>query len=312
MDLRQMRYFVMLAEELNFSRAAARLHIAQPPLTRQIKAIESDLGAVLFNRTSKGVELTNAGRTLLVEASHVLDMARRAEERTRLAGGGFIGQLDVGIFGSAVLDVVPRILSLFHQRRPQVKIAIFNQTKAEQIQALRERVISVGFNRLVPEEPDIAVEVVLHERVLVGLHESSPLCRKASVSVKDLANEPMILYPNLSMHGLAQEVISAFHAEGVALQVAFHVEDVLTCIALVSSGFGSCITAESAANLRLPNVVYKPLVSRFLRDLELSCLYRRNDESPILAEFLKTVRSFQPQRLRPGADVDSIDGHGAL
>ncbi|WP_299763031.1 LysR substrate-binding domain-containing protein [Ramlibacter sp.] len=295
MDLRQMKYFVALAEELNFGRAAARLHMAQPPLTRQIRAIEEQLGAVLFLRTSRGVELTEAGRVLLAEAPNVLSLARRAEDRTRQAGQGLIGQLDVGIFGSAVLDVIPRILARFHRDRPQVKISLHNQTKAEQIQALRERRIAVGFNRLVPEEPGLAVEVVLRERMMVGLHESHPLCARKVVSVRDLHGQPMILYPNLPMPGLAQEVMDAFRADGVRLEIAQQVEDVLTCVALVASGFGSCITTESAASLRLPGIVYRPFRSALLKDLELSCLYRQDDTSPILADFLALVRSFRSE-----------------
>lgn len=291
-----MRYFQVLAEELHFARAASRLRIAQPPLSRQIKAIEGELGTALFLRTPKGVELTQAGRTLLAEVPNILDLASRAEERTRLAGRGVIGQLDVGIFGSAVLDVIPRILSRYRQARPRVKITLFNQTKAEQILALRERGIMVGFNRLVPDEPDLAVETVLRERMLVALHESSPLCTKRSVSIRDLADQPMILYPNLPMPGLAQEVMAAFHGEGVRLEVAQHVEDVLTSVALVASGFGACITTESAASLRLPGVVYRPLRSKTLHDIELSCLYRRGDSSPILADFLAMVRTFRRER----------------
>jgi DNA-binding transcriptional LysR family regulator len=113
-----MRYFLALAEELNFGRAAARLHMAQPPLTRQIRAIEEELGTELFVRTPKGVELTAAGQTLLDEVPNILSLAERARERTQRAGQGLTGQLDVGIFGSGVLDVIPRLLAAFHQARP--------------------------------------------------------------------------------------------------------------------------------------------------------------------------------------------------
>jgi len=292
-----MRYFVALAEELNFGRAAARLHMAQPPLTRQIKDIENQLGTTLFLRTPKGVELTTAGKMLLSEVPNVLAMAQRAEDRTRLAGDGFIGQLDVGIFGSAMLDVIPRILARYHQERPLVQISLLNQTKAEQIQALRDRAITVGFNRLVPDEPDLGVEIVLRERMLVGLHESHPLCRQSVVSIHDLSDQPMIVYPNLPIPGLAQEVANAFRTEGARLDIVQAVEDVLTCVALVASGFGSCITTESAASLRLPGMVYRPLKSKVLKDIELSCLYRKGDPSPILADLLRIVRTFREERI---------------
>ncbi|MDO9315081.1 MAG: LysR family transcriptional regulator [Burkholderiaceae bacterium] len=292
MDLRQMRYFQVLAEELNFGRAAARLHMAQPPLTRQIQALESDLGAALFERTPRGVLLTTAGQTLYDEVPNILGLVARARSRTEQAGQGRLGRLDVGIFGASILNVIPRVLSRFRAEHPEVELFLHTMTKAEQIEALRERRITVGFNRLVPEEPDIAVRIVLRERYLVALPAAHRLCEQAEITLPDMAGEPLILYPNLPMAGLAQLVLAAFAREGVVVRVVQQVEDVLTSIALVSSGFGLCITTASAASLQLPHVEYRPLKSRLLHDIDLSCLYRRDDASPILREFLEVVGRF--------------------
>lgn len=289
MDLKDMRQFLAVAEERNFTRAAERLHMAQPPLSRQIKALEEEMGAPLFLRTPAGVELTEAGQTLLDEVPNLLRMAQRATERTRRAAQGLTGQLDVGLFGSGVLDVIPRLLAHFHQQRPQVRIVLHNLTKAEQLQALRERRISVGFNRLVPPEPDLAVETVLREPLVVAMLASHRLAGRKVIGVADLDGEPMILYPNVPLHGLAQEVAEAFQQEGAALAVEQEVEDVVTAVALVASGFGLTITTRSASSLRLPGVVFVPFRSRSLRDLELSCLYRRADPSPVLRMFLEVV-----------------------
>ena len=177
MDLRQMRYFLALAEERNFTRAAERLHMAQPPLTRQIRALEDELGATLFVRTNKGVDLTEAGQALFDEVPNLLSLAQRAKERTVAASQGLSGRLDVGIFGSGVLDVIPRILARFHAERPEVKIVLHNLTKTEQIEALRERRISVGFNRLVPPEDDLKVETILRESMTVALPAAHPLAQ---------------------------------------------------------------------------------------------------------------------------------------
>ncbi|MGO4329546.1 LysR substrate-binding domain-containing protein [Cupriavidus sp. 2TAF22] len=290
MDLKQMRYFLAVAEERNFTRAAARLHMAQPPLTRHIHALEEELGAALFVRTAKGVELTEAGTALLEEVPNVLSMARRASEKAQRAGRGLIGRLDVGIFGSGLLNVIPVLLARFHKARPEVRIGLHNMGKAEQIEALRERRITVGFNRLVPNEPDLMVETVLRETMLVALPEHHRLGKKPVLTLKDLDSEPMILYPNAPLPGLAQEVMSAFRSEGVRLVIEQEVEDVVTAVALVAGGFGLCVTTESASNLRLPGVVYKPLRSRVLKDIELSCLYRRDDQSQILQAFLNVAR----------------------
>ncbi|HEX7932416.1 MAG TPA: LysR family transcriptional regulator [Paraburkholderia sp.] len=293
MDLKQMRYFQAVAEERNFGRAAERLHIAQPPLTRHIQALEAQLGVTLFLRSSRGAELTEAGETLLAEVPNILALAKRAEEQTQLAGQGLIGRLDVGIFSAGILQAIPQLLATFHTERPQVKIGLHNLTKMQQLDALRERRINIGFNRLVPMADDIAVETVLEEPYLVALYEGHPLATKDAIRLGDLDGERMILYPNAPVHGLAEEIAAAFHDERITLRVEQEVEDVVTCIALVASRFGVCITTASAANLRLPGVVYKPLRSARLRHIALNCLYRRGDESPTLHGFLEVIDRFR-------------------
>lgn len=295
MDIKQMRYFLMLAQELNFGRAAEKLHITQPPLTRHIKALENELGVTLFMRTPKGAELTEAGRALLEEVPNILSLTQRAKEKTQLAQEGFIGRLDVGFFSSGVLNAIPRLLGGFRERSPKVKIGLYNMTKIQQIAALRERRISIGFNRLVPDEEDLAVEIVLREPFLVALYRGHRLCAQDSVSLQDLDDEPMVVYPNAPLYGLGQEIAAAFRAEGVRFRVEQDTEDIVTCLALVASNFGVCITTQSAETLNLPNVVYKPLKSRVLRDIELCCMYRRHDTSPILQAFLAHVRQFRAE-----------------
>ncbi len=299
MDLKQMRYFLALAEERNFTRAAERLHMAQPPLTRQIRALEEDLGADLFVRSAKGVTLTEAGDALLAEVPNLLALAERAKQQALKASRGQSGQLDIGIFGSGVLDVIPRILARFHAERPEVKIVLHNLSKTEQMAALRERRISVGFNRLIPPEDDLKVETVLREPMTVALPEKHPLARRAEVTIPDLSDVPLILYPRLPIAGLAQMVMQAFVREKAVLRVEQEVEDVLTAVALVAGGFGVCVAAASSASLRLPGVVYRPLVSQHLREIELSCLYRRSDQSPLLAAFIAVVREFAASARAP-------------
>jgi len=299
-DLRQMRYFLALAQERNFGRAAERLHMSQPPLTRQIRTLERDIGTPLFIRTTKGVDLTEAGKTFLEEVPNLLALAERAQERTLRAGQGMTGRLEVGIFTASVLGAIPRILARFHAERPDVQIGLHTMTKPAQIEALKERRITVGFNRLVPPVPGIKVATVLREKLVVGLHASHPLCAKDRISLADLEDQPMILYPNLPIPGLAQQVEDAFRREKRRLRVVQEVEDVLTCLALVSAELGLCITTEPAMDLRLPNVSYRPLNSRWLRDVELSCLYREDDQSPLLHAFLAVARaSASEPRIEP-------------
>ena len=166
MELRHLRYFCAVAKELNIGRAAATLHISQPPLTRQIQQLEDELGAQLFKRSVKGMELTDAGRTLYADAKNILALAELATERTRRAAQGLIGRLDVGIFGSGVFDVVPRVLLRFRQAFPDVKVVLHTLDKAEQFEALRERRITIGFDRVVPKFPGIGSRVVMWEKLV--------------------------------------------------------------------------------------------------------------------------------------------------
>lgn len=298
MDLRQMRYFLALAQERSFSRAAERLHMAQPPLSRQIRQLEEDLGTPLFLRTPRGVELTEAAESLLQDVPNILALSQLARERALRAGKGLTGDLQVGIFGSGVLHVIPLLIGRFHALRPDVRIHLHTLTKGEQIQALREHRIMVGFHRLPPAEPDLAVRRVLREPMYVGMHEDHALASQAQVSIADLADEPMVLYPNTPLAGLAQEVMNAFRREKVALRIAQEVEDVTTCVALVSARLGLCITTESGTMLRLPGVVFRPLKSRYLKDIALSCVYRQADRSPVLAAFLEVVKDY-PEGSKP-------------
>lgn len=295
MDLRRLKSFVVLAEELNFNRAAVRLHISQPPLTRQIQLLESELGAALFDRQPKGLVLTAAGSTLLSDARRILGMADAAKDRAAQAGRGEIGRLDVGIFGSAIFHHIPRLLLQFRSRYPQVQISLHEQTKAEQIQALRERRLTIGFNRHVRPAPDLVVEPVYQEPLLVALHGDHPMAQQAAISIRELSAQPLILYPNNTREGFADHVLSLFYHEGLQAQVELEVKDVVTAVALVSSGFGLCVTPEAASSLQLPGVVYRPLKAEPAPTVELVCVYRRDDASPVLTAFLETVRQFQPQ-----------------
>lgn len=296
MDLKQMRYFLALAQERNFSRAAQRLRMAQPPLTRQIHAIEEELGTPLFVRNTKGVELTEAGEVLLADVPNILALAKRSEERVRLAGKGHIGRLEVGTFGSSILHVVPRILLNFHKLRPDVRIGLHNLERKEQIRALREREISIGFARFVPSEPDLVIETVQRDPLLVVLYEGHPLCSKATITMRDIDNEPLILYPIFPAPSLAHRLIEAFRRGRARLNVVQHVEDVVTAVALVAAGFGICVTTGAGSSLSLPGVVYRPFRAPHLRDIELSCFYRRGDNSPVLREFLDVLRDYTISR----------------
>ena len=299
MEIRHLRYFATLAEELNFSRAAERLHISQPPLTRQIQQLEQELGSRLFRRNTRGVELTPAGEALLQDARRILDMVDSAKDRACKLRLGQIGRLDVGVFGSAILNHIPRVLLEFRNRYPNVEIVVHQQTKAEQILALRERRLTIGFNRRLPAEPDIVAETVLVEPLVVAMLETHPLASRGALRIADLEGEPIILYPSNTRPGFGDDVMSLFRDEGIEPNVVQEVTDVVIAIGLVASGFGICVTPHAASSLNLPGLVYRPIDADPSPSIDLTCLYRRDDDSPILHAFLSIVRETRLQPARP-------------
>ncbi|WP_374495504.1 LysR substrate-binding domain-containing protein [Zoogloea sp.] len=293
MDLRHLRYFVAVAEEQNIGRAAARLHISQPPLTRQIQQLEEELGVTLFNRTPRGMELTQAGQLFLEEARNIRSLVEQATERTQRAGQGKLGRIDVAIFGSAILDAIPKLLLAFRTRHPDVKVVLHTMTKAEQIAALRQRRISVGFNRMLAPLDDLETRQVTTEKLLLAVRADHPLARQASIAFAELRDHPLVLFPTGGRPSFIDKVIGLCSDRGFQPQISQEVGDAVTGVALVAGGFGVCLVPESATTLQFPGVVYAPLSDtppNFFVDL--SCVYRRDDSSPILAAFLNTVAEY--------------------
>jgi DNA-binding transcriptional LysR family regulator len=298
MDLRHLRYFIAVAEEENIGRAANRLHISQPPLTRQIQQLEDELGVRLFRRTPKGMELTQAGELFLEEARNIRAVVEQATERTQRAGQGKLGRLDVAIFGSAILDAIPKLLLSFKNTHPEVKVVLHTMTKAEQIDALRQRRITVGFNRMLGPLDEIGTELVTTEALLLAVHERDPLSTLPAIPFRALAENPMVLFPTGARPNFVDKVMALCHERGFEPLVSQEVGDAVTGVALVASGFGVCLVPESATTLKIPGVTYRSFIDAPSQAfVDLSCIFRLDDQSPILRAFLDTVRAFRDSEL---------------
>lgn len=298
-DLRQLRYFVAVAEEANIGRAAARLHISQPPLTRQIQQLEADLGVVLFTRTPKGMELTPAGELFLDEARNIQSLVEQATERTQRAGQGRLGRIDVAIFGSAILDVIPEVLMAFRNRYPDVKVVLHTMTKAEQIEALRQKRISVAFNRLLEEQPDLEMRLVTSQRIMLAVPIHHPLAQLDTVSFPDIAPFPLVIFPTGTRPSFIDKLMGMCAQAGFRPNVSQAVGDTVNAVALVACGFGICVVPSSASTLRVPGVAYRELTDIPDGHVDLTCFYRKGDTSPILAGLLDVVDEYR-QRTTPG------------
>lgn len=293
MDLRHLKYFIAVAEELNIGRAALRLHISQPPLTRQIRQLEEELGVQLLLRTPRGVELTHAGEVFLGEARNVRALLEQAVEKARRAGEGKLGRLDIGIFGTGIISAIPRMLQQFRAGYPDVRVVLHTLGKDEQIEALRQKRLDVAFNRIVKPQPDLQSELILSEPVYLALNRDHPLAAAASVSFQALAGQPLILYPTGTPPNFVDRVVSLCRERGFTPDISQVVGDAITAIALVAGGFGLSVVAESATSLQLPGVVYRPFADAPDANLDLSCIYRKDDASPLLHAFLGVIRGYR-------------------
>lgn len=297
MDLRQIRYFLALATELNYTRAASQLNISQPPLTRHIQQLEHSIGVMLFERSTRGVALTQAGKIFLEEARKIVSLADQAVNKTKLAHQGQLGRLDIGIFGSSTFSVIPTLLIELRKTHPNIIISLQNTTKTQQVDGVREKHLDIGFNRIYPSVPDLVVETVMIEDLYVAVHKDHPLAHRRIIEMKDLVDQPFILFPNNVRPSFSDSVIMLCSNEGFTPSVAHEVEDVITAIALVSAGLGIAIVPESAIGLKLSGVRYHLLRSVDAK-VDLSCVYRPDNTSPAFAAFLEKVHMLHSGKLK--------------
>ncbi|MDB5755138.1 MAG: LysR family transcriptional regulator, partial [Massilia sp.] len=289
LDLRQLRYFVAVAEELHFGRAAARLHMTQPPLSQTIQALEELLGAALFLRTRRSVELTPAGQALLPEARRMLAHAAEMPELVRAAAAGESGRLSLAFVSSADYSVLPPFLRSYRAHYPQVQIVLQEATSDLQIEDLLHNRIDAGL--LIPPLPEKArAELdylkVLDEPLILAAPAGLDALRGAGpVWLKDLPRLPLIIFPRPISPALHDAILACLRAAGITPEIGQQAIQMQTIVSLVSAGMGLALVPQSVSNLMRPGVEY-----RALRDpspqVETGLAWRRDNRSPVLLGFL--------------------------
>jgi DNA-binding transcriptional LysR family regulator len=263
MELRHLRYFVGVAEELHFGRAAVRLGISQPPLSHQIHALEEELGVRLFDRSSRNVKLTDAGVLFLAEAKATLIQAERAVTVARRAAAGEVGELAIGFNASA--PFVPRIaraLFDFRQGWPEVHMTLTELSWSAQSRALEDGTIDVGITRSFSKpspQPGITATLLLEERLVVALRPDHRLAAQTTLSLSDLRGEPLVFYARDLSGGFTDALFRLLREAGVEPKIAQDVREVSTLFGLVAAGVGLTVVAESLCALQAANIVYRPL-----------------------------------------------------
>ena len=258
-ELRGLQCFVTLAEELNFSRAAERLHIAQPALSQQIRALEDRVGTQLIDRTRRPLRLTEAGQYLATEARQILGSLAEVTHGALEIGVGRRGWLSVGFTRSSMYSVLPPALKAFHQAYPQVELKLFEMLTDEQTDALRDMRIHIGIGRQPLAVPGYTTLPLLRERLVVLMASDHPLAKRKKVRIDELADTPLILYPKHQNAQFKRTVQALYRDAGVTPFVAHQAYEIQTAIALVAAGLGVTVVGESVARHGRADVVARHL-----------------------------------------------------
>ncbi|AZE65839.1 LysR family transcriptional regulator [Pseudomonas synxantha] len=260
LDLRKLRYFLTVAEELHFGRAALRLHLAQPPLTRQISALETELGFKLFDRTSRTVTLTAQGRAFLPYARSVLEQVELAQVIAGKLAAGTAGQLTLGYVSSIALsDLFSRAIQAFAQRFPDVQLTLVECASGGLGAQVADGRLDIGLSRLLPKSTDVQVLSLGEERLVAAVSSDSPLASQATVSLAQLSTYPLILFPADYGSGLNQSIEQLFRHHGHPLRPGPTGRQITSIIALVAAGQGVALVPDCTQSLMNRGVTYKPM-----------------------------------------------------
>lgn len=251
MDLRQLRYFVAVARERNFTRAAEQLNIAQPPLSRQIQLLEEEVGVPLLIRNTRPVRMTDAGRLFYEQAVQVLGRVKQMKETTRQVGLHQRSVLSIGFVGSVLYGGLPTLMRKLRENAPELDIQMVELMSLQQIEALKEGRIDIGFGRVHHSDPNVAGIVMREERLAAVVPLSSPLARESTpLPLHALDGQKLIVYPKEPRPGFADQVLNVLHGHGVQIGDVLEVREIQTALGLVAAEFGVCVVPSSARQMR--------------------------------------------------------------
>lgn len=305
MELRHVRYFVAVAEEKSFTRAAEKLMIAQSPLSQQIKKLEHELGVELFVRTTRSVQLTHAGSVFYERARLLLARSDEAMADAKKAAEGQLGRLSLGFTGTATYELLPALVRAFQERNPDVQLELHSEMLTPaQAEALLEGRIDVGVLRPPVKAEGLVVEVVREEPLVVLMPTQHPLAGARSISLAELAGETFISYPSNPPSSVYGVVVDACRRAGFVPKVRQELAETASMVAMVAAGMGIALVPESVRQLRINGATYRRLASPQVT-VQLALAYREGEVSPVVRRYLETARSVIRSRDRAAAPAVS-------
>lgn len=288
----------MVAETLNFRAAAERLNISQPPLSRAIQDLELRLGVGLFQRNRRNVALTRAGAQFLADIQAVLSGMEKAVESVRLAERGMQGQINIGYFGSLIYRFVPWVLSDFQDRYPLVEPRLHNLAKDQQVAALLEGRIDIGFARQYPVRAGLTSEALVDEPLVLATPAGGALAQRGRVTLADLHDEPLVVFPRAPRPSFADSVVALMAAAGAVPSMLTEMEDAAGCLAMVSAGRGSAVMPASMRMFHGAAAAFLPFAPP-VPTSPIACLYASGTPSGLVGNFLAVARSRARAFTRP-------------
>lgn len=290
-ELRQWRQFVALAEELHFGRAAARLHMTQPPLTQAIAGLEAALGVRLFERTQRSVQITQAGAALLPEVRELIARAQALPELARAAAAGELGRLRLAFVSTVGFELLPRWVRAFRGQWPQVALELIEATGDVQLELLARGEVDAGFVLHSPgfTAPGLAQALIASEPLVVALPESHPLALEERPPLKSLLDEPLVIFPRRILPSLFDAIFALYNAAGRVPQVSQEAIQMQTIVNLVSAGLGMAWVPQSVRQFQRLGVVYRPVAwprGKAVPACETSLVWKAEAMSPALAHFV--------------------------
>ncbi|TAM92766.1 LysR family transcriptional regulator [bacterium] len=291
MELRHLRYFMAVAEERHFGRAAEQLNMAQPPLSQQIRKLESELGVELFHRDRRPIDLTEAGRAFLEEARLTLAQAGHAMETARRAKRGLIGRITVGTVASATYNVLQNVLRTYRERFPDVRLTVRELSSPEQLLALEQRQIHIGFLRPPVTDEHLHVATVAREPFVIALPADHPLAKKKRISLRTLEQESLVLFPRSEAPGFRDQIVNICRSAGFEPRLVQEANQTDTMISLVAAGLGVTLMPASIQRLNLAGVVYRPVAEQ-TPPAELYAAWRADETSIATLALVEVIRIF--------------------
>ncbi|QDR81724.1 LysR substrate-binding domain-containing protein [Sporomusa termitida] len=293
MELRHLHYFIAVAEELHFSRAASRLKMAQPPLSQQIQNLETEIGAPLFYRTKRQVALTEAGKVFLEKAYQIIADVQKAGVAARNTQQGKQGCLIVGFTGIATFNMLPRLIPAYRARYPLVELTLRQLGTTEQARALLQEELQVGILCLPVITAELNFEVVCRDAFVVALPQNHQLAECQSVDVRQLAPNSFIMTTRKVGEGYHDGIINICRHAGFEPRISQEVHELQTSVSLVAAGMGIALLPGSIQKLNIKGVVYRPLTNA-IPPLETAIAWHKNEKSPRVENFLALARSVSP------------------